>query len=306
MDRNHYRISLAGIDAWKYCRWIGLLIFSQLIASCTEKIDIPLQDSYTRLVVEGAMTTGSGPQIIKITTSSSYYLNQPSPAVRGAEVSISDGIDSFPLTEKAPGMYQTAPDVKGVAGNTYTLNIRLAEAIGGHTDYSAADRLSRINQMDSIGLLFHPDWGKFGVWEVKCYVLDPPTVDFYRFMLYRNQTLITDSINKWFAVDDKLFNGNYTNGATVAYLNQGNPQEGLRTGDTIWLEADKISKDYCSFIWQVQEAVRGTNPLFSGPPANVRGNISGGGVGYFSAYDLTRSYAITPVFPGNGKKSGIK
>ena len=291
------------ISERKFLLLIYGLVSAILFSSCTEKIDIPLQDSFVRLVVDGAITTDTLPHTIKLPTTTSYYLNQPATAVSGAEVSISDGTVTYPLAEKAPGIYQTSAGVYGIPGHNYTLTVKLAEAIGGHTEYSASDQMGLIYPLDSIGLLMHPDWGRFGVWEVKCYVQDPPTVDYYRFMLYRNNTLITDSLNKWFAVDDKLFNGNYTNGATVAYLNQGNPQEGLRTGDTIWLETDKISKEYCNFIWQVQEAVRGANPLFSGPPANVKGNISNGGVGFFAAYNPTRSFTITPNFPGKSKKT---
>jgi hypothetical protein len=40
----------------------------------------------------------------------------------------------------------------------------------------------------------------------------------------------------------------------------------------------------------------GSNPLFSGPPANIKGNINNGGVGFFTAHSVTRSYAITPEF----------
>jgi hypothetical protein len=33
----------------------------------------------------------------------------------------------------------------------------------------------------------------------------------------------------------------------------------------------------------------GSNPLFSGPPANVKGNISNGAIGFFAAYTTSRS-----------------
>ncbi len=275
------------------------IIFSGfMLNSCTEKIDIPLDSSYIRLVVEGAITTDTMPHTVKITTTASYYLNEPAPVVRGASVTISDGPDIFPLSEILPGVYETDASVFGLPGHTYSLSIKLAEAIGGYTDYSARAYLNKVASLDSVGLRYNPDWGRSGVWEVKCYVLEPPTIDYYRFMIYRNNYLVTDSINKWFVTDDKFFNGNYTNGATVAYLNQGNPGEGLRVGDIVTVEVDNISKDYFDFIMQVQAEVRGSNPLFSGPPANVKGNIDHGAVGFFTAYDLTRKGAVTPNFSG--------
>ena len=150
--------------------------------------------------------------------------------------------------------------------------------------------------MDSIGLLFHPEWSVNGIWEVKCYVQEPPTVDFYRFLLSKNQTQLTDTLNEWLITDDLFYNGNYTNGLPIGYLDQGAPEQGLIPGDTIKAEVDRIEKGYFNFLMEAQAELRGSNPLFSGPPANVKGNINNGAVGYFAAYSTSRSYAITPAF----------
>jgi len=277
-----------------------LLIFflSILAASCTEKIDIKLDNSYTRLVVDGSITTDTMAHVVVLSTTSSYYYNQPLPKVTGAGVSITDGTVTYNLEEDSAGVYRTSPLVHGTAGSTYTLNIKLADPIGGYTDYTASSTLHQIHPLDSVNLLFHPDWSKDGIWEVKCYVQEPPTIDFYRFLILRNEVMLTDTLNEWFVTDDKFFNGNYTNGATVAYLQQGTAREGLRPGDKVTVEVNNITREYANFIWEAQAEIRGSNPLFSGPPANVKGNISNGAVGFFAAYSATRSSVITP----GGKK----
>jgi len=211
-------------------------------------------------------------------------------------VSITDGSRTFNLREDPAGVYRTDPTVYGVGGQTYTLNIKLANAIGGHADYSAASTLYPISPLDSVNLLFHPDWSDYGIWEVKCYVQEPPTIDFYRFMILKNQMILTDTLNEWFITDDVFFNGNYTNGATVAYLQQSSDQEGLIKGDTVTVEVNSIGKEYYNFLMEAQAELRGSNPLFSGPPANIKGNITNGAIGFFAAYSATRSYAITPDF----------
>lgn len=273
-----------------------LSLLSMLAVSCTEKIDIKLDDSYIRLVVDGAITTDTMTHSVLLKTTSSYYYNQPTPMVSGAQLSITDGAQTFNLKEGPAGVYQTDPLVYGVGGRTYTLNIKLASAIGGHTDYSAVSTLNPINPLDSVSLLFHPEWSRKGIWEVKCYVQEPPSVDFYRFLILKNRTILTDTLNEWFVTDDKFFNGNYTNGATVAYLQQGSAQEGLNKGDTVTVEVNSIGKEYANFLWEAQAELRGSNPLFSGPPANVKGNINNGAIGFFTAYSATRSFAITPEF----------
>jgi len=279
----------------KYCKSIFLILLVSIsIFSCTEKMDIKLDESYVRLVVDGAFTTDTMAHTVKLKLSSSYFYNQPSPVVTGALVSITDGTHIFNLKEDSAGVYRTDPSVYGVAGQTYTLSIKLPAPIGGQTDYSAISTLYPVVPLDSINLLFHPDWSEHGIWEVKCYVQEPPTIDFYRFLILKNRTMLTDTLNEWFVTDDKFFNGNYTNGATVAYLQQGTSQEGLLKGDTVTVEVNSIGKDYYNFITDAQAELRGSNPLFSGPPANVKGNINNGAIGFFAAYSATRSYTIAP------------
>jgi hypothetical protein len=279
----------------KYGNTISFIILlSTIIVSCTERIDIELDDSYTRLVVDGAITTNSAAHTVVLSKTSSYFYNKPSEMVTGASVIISDGLLSFPLKEALPGVYRTAPLVHGVVGKTYTLNIRLAVQIGGFTDYNASSTIYPVNKLDSVGLQFHPDWSEGGFWEVKCYMQDPPTLDYYRFLVSRNDKMLSDTLNEWFVTDDKYFNGNYTNGAAVAYLRQDSPAEGLSPGDKITVEVNSIGRDYANFIWAAQSELFGSNPLFSGPPANIVGNISNGAVGFFAAYSFSNSSTITP------------
>jgi len=264
------------------------------ITSCTERIDVELDDSYTRLVVDGAITTDTMAHTVVLSKTTSYYYNQPAPPVTGARVSITDGEQIYDLTEDNPGVYRTDPSVHGVYGHTYTLIIQLESPVGNFSEYTATSTLYPVASLDSISLLFHPEWSEKGIWEVKCYVLEPPTVDFYRFLISRNETLLTDSLKEWFVTDDKFLNGNYTNGIGIGYIDQGS-DNGLHAGDTVTVEVNNIGKDYYNFVYEAQTELFGSNPLFSGPPANVKGNISNGAVGFFAAYSTTRSSAITPA-----------
>jgi hypothetical protein len=263
-----------------------------LMWGCTEKIDLQLDSSYTRLVVEGSISTDTMPHSVKLTTSSGYFSNQPAPTVSGALLSISDGQHTWPLIEAQPGTYVTAPDVYGLPEHTYTLKILLAEPLNGTKEYEGTSMLRPIFPIDSISLKYHPDWGRDGFYEVQCYYLDPPTTDFYMFDVYRNNLLLTDTINKKTVVDDQLYNGNYTNGIGVGYFNQGRNNEKLVKGDVVKLEVASITSEYANFIWAVQAEVNGQNPLFSGPPANIKGNMSNGAVGFFAAYSISRAKTI--------------
>jgi hypothetical protein len=285
-----------------FCLFIALL--SILNSSCVERINIELDNSYTRLVVDGAITTDTTAHTVLLTTTTSYYYGQPAPAVTGADLQISDGTAVFNLAEDSPGVYRTDPSVYGEPGKTYTLTIKLASPVGGYTDYTATSKLYPVSHLDSLSLEYHPDWSESGIWEVKCYVQDPLSEDYYRFLVSKNAKMLTDTLDEWFVTDDRFFNGNYAYGAPIAYLAQDKNDEILKAGDTISVEMNSIGADYSNFIWEAQSEVRGSNPLFSGPPANVKGNISNGASGFFSAYSVSRAFTIvSDTIPAKGALS---
>jgi hypothetical protein len=275
----------------KYIQMIILLV-ALSVSACTERIDIDLDEQeYARIVVEGAITTDTTEHLVMLTKTSDYFHNEPPEPVSGAEVVIYNDSENYPLIEKPvnSGMYYTDPDVFGTVGREYHLKIMLEEPVGGYSEYEAVSTIYPINQIDSIALAFHPDWGTAGFWEVKCYVWDPPTEDFYMFHVYRNGQPCNDTITDVFVVDDLAYNGNYTNGIGVAFLNQAYQHQRLFPGDLVTLRISRITREYAMFLTEVQQEVNFSMPLFSGPPANVKGNISNGGIGAFAAF--SSSYA---------------
>ena len=275
-----------------------VFLFILLLAplySCTERIDISLDDSAVRLVVEGSLTTDTMSHKVLLSSTSGYFYNQPPQPVSGATVTISDGENILNLTEVTPGVYQTAPSVHGIEGKTYALNIKLNKQIGGFSDYTASSKLYPVAKLDSINLLYHPDWSSAGIWEVKCFVQDPPSADFYRFLISRNDTMITDTLDEWFVTDDRFFNGNYVNGLTVGYLDQSIKEQRLIPGDSMLVEMNNTGEGYANFLWESQSEIIGSYPLFTGPPANIKGNINNGAIGFFAAYSASRAMTNVPV-----------
>lgn len=266
-----------------------------MFSSCTERIDISLDDSTVKLVVEGSITTERKSHKVFLSTTSGYFYNQQPKSVQGAAVSITDGVNNYNLTETEPGVYQTAQFVRGSESITYTLNILLNSPVGGYTEYTASSKILPVANPDSVKLLYHPEWSSLGFWEVMCYFQDPPTTDFYRFLVSKNGTLISDTLDEWIVTDDRFFNGYYVKGATVAYLDQGTNEERLTSGDIVVVEMNNLSEEFANFIWNSQSEIRGSYPLFSGPPANVKGNVSNGAIGFFSAHAVRRALVSVPA-----------
>ena len=77
---------------------IYLLLISAILVSCTEDIDVELDTTYARLVVDGSVSADTNRYVIDLTTTSGYFSNIPAPRVVNATVEISDGENTFPLT----------------------------------------------------------------------------------------------------------------------------------------------------------------------------------------------------------------
>ncbi len=272
-----------------------IFLISTLILSCTERIDIKLDENYSRLVVDGSLTTDTMKHRIILSVTSDYFYDRPPEMVSEANVTISDGTSTEILMEAEPGIYYTTADYAGVPGKTYTLNINLRKPVGGFSDYTASSTLFPVFRLDSIGLEFiEGGYGNKGLWVIKSFFYDPPTRDYYRILISRNSEMITDTLNEWYVTDDIFFNGRYSDGLPIGYLLQGYHDNTVDPGDTITAEINGIEKQYESFILEAQAEIRGSNPLFSGPSANVKGNVSNGAIGFFAAYSVTRASAIVP------------
>ena len=278
----------------KFLFYLLIILFA---AGCTERINVNLDDSYIRLVVDGGISSDSMQRTVHLTKSASYFYNQPPPAVSNAIVTLSDGSFLDTLKEELPGnpgSYSIDSNFRGAIGKTYSLNISLREPIGAHYDYSASCKIMKVARLDSISVEFNPDLGKNGFWLVKIYAKEPgDEVNYYLLKYYRNGKLMSDSIQKWVTSDDKYFNGSYINGLNAFYINNNHPWETLHPGDTLLVQMSGITREYYNFVQQVQSA--GIQiPFFSGPPANVEGNINNGSIGFFSAYSNSFARLILP------------
>jgi len=263
-------------------------------SSCTERIEIETQEEFVRLVVEGSLSNEPMSHYVMLTTTANYFSGRPAPAVSGAEVTIADGKVIHQLKESTPGIYRTRSFIEAIPGHRYTLHITLAEPVGGHTEYTAESVSPSPVPLDSIRLKFHPTYSEIGMWEARGFFRDPPSTDFYRFMAFRNGELVTDYLTEWYITDDNLFGGRYVDGWTVAFLDQNLKHEALSPGDMLTVRLDRISREYAGFIQGVQSEIRGSYPLFTGPPANVKGNIDNGALGFFEVFASSWSSAIVP------------
>ncbi|MFW5820040.1 MAG: DUF4249 domain-containing protein [Bacteroidota bacterium] len=267
-----------------------------LCASCTEKVEIELDSTYTRLVVYGEITTDTTVHRVELEKSADYFFNQPAEKVSNALVQLSYDDTSFLLREnpELKGIYETDPDFYGLPGKTYRLSIEDVDIDEDNESetYSASSYLPPVNSIDSITLLYTTT-GFFSGWEIQVWTYDPANVEnFYVFKALVNGKLVSDTLTELVIQNDDLFDGNYTYGITSQFLIDSKEDERLKPGDIVTFEANGITQEYYDFLFQAQLESFGQNPLFSGPPANITTNITNGALGFFTAYSVSRASAL--------------
>ena len=271
-----------------------LIIFQLISTSCTERVDIDLEETGDPvLVVFAEITDEPKVQTVYLSRTMPYFENVVTPVVSGADVFLSDGESEIQLIEnpQEPGAYQTSGDYTGIPGRTYALRIESVDVDGDGVSetYGAQSIMNRVPRIDQVTISYNSRWDG---WEVELYAKEPgETEDFYLFKVYRNGVLYTDSLQNYWVTDDKFFNGNNIDGPIVQYFDE-EKNELLTDGDSVTLEMAAITNGYYDFINGVLDEVNTKVPIFSGPSANPKGNISNGALGFFSAQAISRGSVI--------------
>ena len=248
-----------------------IISFPVFLLSCTEKVDIPLDQITSTIVIEGVISNTMSNNIVKISSTQAYFDDSQAHMIEGALVSVKDSSSTYYFTETQPGIYllnflQTSP------GREYVLNVELGDQI-----YTASTIMPRTPGIDSIS--FEKDDTDRSRVFIKMYGQENPLPgDYYFWGVYKDFSYQTDNITKLFHLSDILINGSYIDGLKVQTIE-------ARPGSRIDLQMASIPGDYYYYsIAILKETVYTTGP-FKPAPANLTGNISNGALGFFYAYN---------------------
>lgn len=134
-------------------RFISCLIVLSTVASCVDRVELPVRTEEPRLVVDGQITNEAPPYGVRLTYTGQYGgLNGQNPAnqyVRDAQVSLADDQGRLTtLVSKGFGIYQTTDSTfRGQVGRAYTLTVLLAD---GKRYVTKAERMPAVSIIDSI------------------------------------------------------------------------------------------------------------------------------------------------------------
>ena len=279
-----------------------------ILWGCERKIDLDLNDTEPKLVVEANIENGTAPVVVL--TKSTGYFSKITPEilsgsfVHNAEISISNGVKTHVLKEyqlPLPGGYSfyyysidssnLSTAFLGELNTSYSMTIQ-----SEGEQYQSSTTIPDLNkQVDS--LFWRPADGGSDTNRVKILVrvTDPPGYgDYIRYL-----TKINDQ-PEFLAPSPSVYDDLFVDGTSYeVQLDEGfdrNSDSSSRKflrGDTVTFKLSGINKQTFDFwrTWEFAQASVG-NPFSS--PTKVIGNISNDALGYFAGYATQYHTIIIP------------
>ncbi len=244
-----------------------------LAASCSEDVvTVDLDRAAPRIVIEGAVTPGPGPHTVRLSKTTDFFTPSAFISVSGATVTISGSASSTveTLVERSPGIYVTT-GTTGVIGATYTLTVK---AEGG--EYRGSSTMLVTGKIDSLAFEIEDEDEEQYI--VHCHFKDTEgRKEYYRFKLFINGV----QYEEYAMYQDRLTDGNDIDGELWI------TDKTVNDGDVITVEMQTIDRSVYDYFWTLTNAATEMSSgmiMFGGTPANPTSNLSGGALGYFSAY----------------------
>lgn len=266
-------------------------------AACTEDIVIDVEEGNHRIGVEASFTNEMKRHETILSYTVDFYNQNEIQMVSGATVFVTDGVDTVYYYEDAeqPGHYFT----DSVAGNKNTVYRLCVEALDldgeAHAFFAEGlipDNVESIDSLaikhyngsnDSIPSVFLIDTVE---WVYPYFQSLPDPSIIYMPKVWKNDTLVSDSLSLTLMIPQGGFAGYYVNGPEMLESNKEIPigyflRSKLRDGDEIRADLYSITPDYYYYFYSIMIST-GSNPML-GAPANVSSNIQpeGEGVGWF-------------------------
>jgi len=259
--------------------FIAIALVATLTA-CEKTVVLDLDQTATKLVIEGWVTDVPGHQFVKVSRTAGFYTTGKTPRVTDATVMVEDDMGNTHTYTHNPnnhpdsmGYYLPAVSFVGETGHTYHLTV----VADGQT-YEAQDHLNRTVSIDRLETKVDEDEkkdpkdaGRF--YEVLIYAHEPQeTRDYYLFKFYRNGQLTYDSESDIYFTDDELIGEEIDgiSGASFYALN-----------DFARVESYSLSREAYIFYRDLQKVLNNDGGMFNPPAADPRSNLSNGALGFF-------------------------
>ena len=287
-----------------------MVFFGLLLAtSCTEDIVIDVEKGDTMFGVEAYFSDEMKRHEAILSYTADFYNQDEIRMVSGATVYITDGVDTIVYHEDMEnrGHYFT-DSVAGKRNTLYRLCIDISatddEPIQLFSESMLSDNIDHIDSLvikpyngynDTMPTVFFDDTIE---WVYPYFQSLPDPNITYMPLIYKNDTLLTDSLIQQSIIPVGGYAGYYINGPEMLAANNKEipiyyfRKSTLKVGDRIRAGLQSIPLDYLYFYYSVAMS-SGSNPMM-GAPANVTTNIqpSDKATGWFMTTSVTSAETV--------------
>ncbi len=233
-----------------------LFLLIVVTASCEEVVDVDLEESEPRLVIEASLVWNlnqiQNPLFIKLSTTAPYFEEEIPPA-EGASVRVFDesGME-FLFEETEPGLF-TNDGFTPEPNMTYELEVIYEDEVYRATESIVTSPVIDYIEQENNGGFSGEDI------ELKAYYTDPAGKgDYYLFRFFHEDLSIQ-------IYDDELIDGNQS----FAFFSD----EELEQGDEVLFELQGISRGFYEYLFILRSQAGSGGGPFQTQPTIVRGNI---------------------------------
>lgn len=247
---------------------ITTILSGALLTSCSDVIDVDVQEADSRLVIEASLDWEKGTignnQIIKLSESTPYFGTTTNTSVTNATVRVvnDDDASEFIFTHEGNGVYSTNSFVP-VVNNSYTLEV----VYNGET-YTANETLTSVTDIIDINQSIEDGFDDEEL-EVNVVFNDPEDEENYYLFKFQKQGDLFPSLEDG---NDEFVNGNEI---TWWYEKEEDDDtdeiEAFQPGDIVDISFFGISEAYQNYMSILIEQLEGGGP-FSTTPVPLKGN----------------------------------
>lgn len=252
--------------------YIKYIVTSVCIAffSCTDVIDVDLQDAAPRLVIEASIDWEKGSlgnnQVIRLSTSIPYFNNQSYNPVIGASVKVTNDLDNseFIFEDMNNGTYSISTFIP-VENQSYTLEVNY-----NNETYIATETMVSVVDIANIYQSIENGFDDEAL-EVNIDFDDPIIEEnYYLFKFQEEGDLLPELLN----ISDEFTDGN----TMTVFFEKGEDEDINQTefepGDVANIEFYGISEQYYNYIGLLIEQYESTGDPFTTTPVALRGNCT--------------------------------
>ncbi|MDX9883872.1 MAG: DUF4249 domain-containing protein [Prolixibacteraceae bacterium] len=251
-------------------KFIGIMAIALSFAACEQVVDINLNETNPKIVIEANIHNNNDDCIVTITRTGNYFFPYTPEKVSNAVISLTNPFFQYSFSEIEGGVYRINK-IDRLMPTSYTLSVKASgELYEAVSVMPASVRINYLNY-EYVEKTYFQDAG----YRVNYGLADPKNEEnYYRVRYFVNGKLQNDG-NDYYLINDELFNGK-----SVQMQLYG---KRFDKGDTVAVELMSIDKNTYGYFNTFLEIISRSS-IESAAPANPKSNLSNGALGYFSAY----------------------